>query len=90
MVRVSDEETCESVSQKEERESVMSKPRGLYRIQGEEGKPNTAFVEGGTLGFYVLEQQYREEGFEPDFDELPCEPQYCVVETEKDDREPGA
>jgi len=66
----------------------MTKPRGLYRIQGEEGQPNKAFLEGGTLGFYVPEQEYRESGFEPDFDELPYEPQYCVVKSEKDNEKP--
>jgi hypothetical protein len=64
---------------------VTSKPRGLYRIAGEEGKPDTAFVESGTLGFYVPEEQYREEGLEPDFDQLPCEPHFCAVEPKEDD-----
>lgn len=60
---------------------MTSKPRGLYRVQGEKGKPNTAFIESGTLGFYVPERRYREEGFEPDFDALPCEPRHPAVET---------
>ena len=39
---------------------MTGEPRGVYRTQGENGKPNTALLESGTLGFDITEQEYRD------------------------------
>lgn len=70
--------------------AVTSKPKGLFRIQSEEGQPDRAFVESGTLGFYVPEPEYRESGFEPDFDKLPREQQHRAIASGADEKKPKA
>ncbi len=55
-------------------------PQGRYRIQGDKGHPSIAFVEIGRIGIEIPEQEYRDRGYEPDFDELPWKIDYCPVE----------
>lgn len=55
---------------------MTREPRGVYRTQGENGKPNTVLLESGTLGFEIPEQEYRDGKFEPDFDDLPWSHEY--------------
>ena len=62
----------------------MTEPRGVYRTQGEDGKPNTVLLESGTLGFDISEQEYRENKYKPDFEELPWSHEYHAAK-EKDD-----
>lgn len=62
---------------------MSAKPQGRYRSEGESGQPNTAFVEIGTIGLDITEQEYRDKGYEPDFDELPWKIQYCVVQKDE-------
>lgn len=59
---------------------MTEKPEGRYKTQGENGKPNTAFVEVGRIVFELSEQEYRDRGYEPDFDELPWKINYCPVD----------
>lgn len=63
---------------------MTREPRGVYRTQGEIGKPNTVLLESGTLGFYIPEQEYRDNGYKPDFDDLPWSHEYHAAE-KKDD-----
>jgi hypothetical protein len=58
---------------------VAQEPRGIYRREGVTGKPNTAVVESGTLAFEISEEEYREKGYEPDFDDLPCGDLSCTT-----------
>jgi len=69
---------------------MTSKARGLFRLAGEKGKPDSAFVEDGIIGFYVSEQEYRQEGFKPSYDELPWEPQSRAPETKRVAKKPDA
>jgi hypothetical protein len=55
---------------------VTREPRGVYRTQGEGGKPNTVLLESGTLGFDIPEQEYRENKYKPDFEDLPWSHEY--------------
>ena len=55
-------------------------PHGVYRTKGVDGLPNTALVESGTLGFEIHEQEYRDQGYKPDFDDLPCGSTSCANE----------
>jgi hypothetical protein len=59
---------------------VTEQPQGRYRTPGEKDGPNTAFVEIGRVGIVITEQEYRERGYEPDFDELPLKIDYCPVD----------
>jgi hypothetical protein len=68
---------------------VTAKPRGVYRTQGEDGLPNTVLVEYGALGFNISEQEYRDNQYEPKFDELPWGKALCPVD-KKDDHADGA
>lgn len=63
---------------------MAQEPRGVYRRDGVSGKPNTAVVESGTLGFEISEQEYREKGYKPDFHDLPCGDLSCAP-VKKDD-----
>jgi len=45
---------------------VTAEPRGVYRTQGEDGKPNTVLLESGTLGFDIPEQEYRDNKYKPE------------------------
>jgi hypothetical protein len=63
---------------------VTGEPRGVYRTQGENGKPNTALLESGTLGFDITEQEYRDNKYKPDFDDLPWGHEYHAAK-KKDD-----
>lgn len=56
---------------------MTDQPQGRYRIQGEKGQPNMAFLEIGRIGVEVTEQEYRDRGYEPDFDGLPWNIAYC-------------
>jgi len=67
---------------------VTHEPRGVYRTLGEDGKPNTALVESGTLGFELTEQEYRDQGYKPNFDQLPCGSAACNRE-KKDEHTPS-
>ena len=69
---------------KQEKDDMTGEPRGVYRTLGTDEKPNTALVESGTLGFEVSEQEYREQGYKPDFEDLPCGDHFCPPE-KKDD-----
>ena len=51
--------------------NVTEQPQGRYRIQGEKGQPNIAFLEIGRIGLEVTEQEYRDGGYASDFGELP-------------------
>ena len=64
---------------------MTHQPQGRYRIQGEKGRPNLAFLEIGKIGMEVTEQEYRDRGYEPDFDQLPWKIDYCAFD-EKDSR----
>ncbi len=55
-------------------------PQGRYRIQGDKGQPCIAFLEIGRIGVEITEQEYRDRGYEPEFDELPWKTDYCPVE----------
>ena len=59
---------------------MTGEPRGVYRTLGTDEKPNSALVEFGTLGFEVSEQEYRDQGDQPDFDDLPCGSASCATE----------
>ena len=51
---------------------MTDQPQDRYRIKGEKGQPNTAFLKIGKIEVEVLtEQEYRDHGYGPDFDELP-------------------
>lgn len=63
---------------------MPEKPQGRYRTSGERGQPNTAFVEIGRIGIDIPEQEYRDKGYEPDFDTLPWKAEYCAI-AQKDD-----
>jgi hypothetical protein len=65
---------------------VTDQPQGRYRIQGEKGQPNMAFLEIGRIGVEVTEQEYRDGGYEPDFDGLPWKVSYrpCGEKTSRD------
>jgi hypothetical protein len=45
-----------------------------------------AFLEIGTIGVEVSEQEYRDHGYEPDFDQLPWKIDYCPLD-EKNPRD---
>ncbi len=60
--------------------TVTDQPQGRYRTPGEKGSPNTVFVEIGRIGIEVTEEEYRDRGYEPDFDELPLKIDYCPVD----------
>ena len=64
---------------------MTSEPRGVYRTQGEGGKPNTVLLESGTLGFDIPEQEYRENKYKPDFAELPWSHEYHAAKKTGDD-----
>ena len=68
---------------------MTGEPRGVYRTLGTEEKPSTALVESGTLGFEVSEQEYRDQGYKPDFDDLPCGSGSCASEMKGDQAHPG-
>jgi hypothetical protein len=55
---------------------MTPKPRGVYRTQGEVGLPNTVLLEYGALGFNISEQEYRDNGYQPNFDGLPWGHEY--------------
>lgn len=59
---------------------MTGQPQGRYRIQGEKGQPNRAFLEIGMIGVEVTEQEYRDRGYGPDFDQLPWEIDYCPLD----------
>ena len=64
---------------------MAEEPRGVYRTEGVKGKPNTALIESGTLGFEISEREYREKGDKPDFDDLPCGDLSCTTEKKDED-----
>jgi hypothetical protein len=66
---------------------MPNKPEGRYRTLGERGQPSIAFVEVGSVMLEISEQEYRDQGFEPDFDELPCKTGYCFVDQENNKRD---
>ena len=74
---------------KQGRDDMSGEPRGVYRTLGTDEKPNTALVESGTLGFEVSEQEYRDQGYKPDFDDLPCGSASCFTEKKNDQARPG-
>lgn len=63
---------------------MTREPRGVYRTQGENGKPNTVLLESGTLGFDITEQEYRDNGYQPAFEDLPWGREYHAAK-KKDD-----
>lgn len=63
---------------------MTGEPRGVYRTQGENGKPNTVLLESGTLGFDIPEQEYRDSGYKPSFDDLPWSHEYHVANKKGD------
>jgi hypothetical protein len=68
---------------------VTDQPQGRYRIQGEKGQPNMAFLEIGRIGVEVTEQEYRDRGYEPDFDELPWKISYGLSDEKKSHEHKG-
>ena len=60
-------------------------PQGRYRILGEKGHPNLAFLEIGKIAIEVTEQEYRDRGYAPDFDQLPWKINFCAFD-EKNSR----
>lgn len=66
---------------------MPNRPQGRYRTPGESGQPSTAFVEVGSVVLEISEQEYRDQGYEPDFDELPCKTGYCFVDQRNDKRQ---
>jgi hypothetical protein len=66
---------------------MTPKSRGVYRTQGEAGFPNTVLVEYGTLGFNISEQEYRDNKYEPEFDELPWDSPCCGIEKKDEHRD---
>lgn len=63
---------------------VTREPRGVYRTEGVNGKPNTVLLESGTLGFDIPEQEYRDGGYKPDFDDLPWSHEHHAAEKKND------
>ena len=51
-------------------------PRGVYRERNEWGNgQNSVVVDYGTSHFDVTEDKYREDGYQPPFEELPWKPE---------------
>jgi hypothetical protein len=51
-------------------------PRGVYRERNEWGNDqNSVVVNYGTSHFDVTEDKYREDGYQPPFEELPWKPE---------------
>ena len=51
-------------------------PRGVYRERNEWGNgQNSVVVNYGTSHFDVTEDKYREDGYQPPFEELPWKPE---------------
>jgi hypothetical protein len=74
---------------KQGRDDMTGEPRGVYRTLGTDEKPNSALVESGTLGFEVSEQEYRDQGYKPEFDDLPCGSASCATEMKDGQARPG-
>lgn len=49
------------------------KPFGQYRCDPVGRFGSRAYVTDGTIGTFVGEAEYREKGYEPDFDLLPVD-----------------
>ena len=65
-------------------DTVTAEPRGVYRTRGEDGKPNTVLLESGTLGFDIPEQEYRDNKYKPDFEDLPWSQEYHTTNKKGD------
>jgi len=46
-------------------------PRGVYRERKGWGTQHSVFVDYGTSSMDISEEKYREEGYQPPFEQLP-------------------
>ena len=63
---------------------MSDEPRGVYKTQGENGKPNTVTMEIGTIGVEISEQEYRDNKYDPAFDDLPWGDEYHAEKKNSD------
>lgn len=62
---------------------MAKQARGLYRTRGVGGLPNDARVSDGTIAMDIPEQRYRDNGYEPPFDDLPWKEDYEAAQARK-------
>lgn len=50
---------------------LAMEPRGAFKIRDGWGGQHSAWIDYGTKSFEVPEDQYRSQGYQPPFDDLP-------------------